>query len=250
MTTPSSAIFVGDVMHRRLKPRRHRLRYRAYWLLLDLEDIDRLGRTLRLFSRNRFNLFAFYDRDYCERGGHDLRGEIVDAVRDAGVTLGSGRICVLTMPRVFGYVFNPLSTYFCYAEDGRLTAVVYEVHNTFGERHRYALAVGSEEGTLNQRCPKRFYVSPFLDMELDYRFRVSPPGEQVRVAISAFDPAGLVLVAALSAERRELSDARLLRLFLSIPLLTLKVIVGIHWEALRIWLKGVRFRPRKPAIGA
>jgi DUF1365 family protein len=245
---PSSALFLGSVIHRRLKPRRHRLRYRAYWLFLDLEDIDRLDGTLRLFSRNRFNVFAFYDRDHCEAGRGDLRGEIIDAVRDAGIAPDPERICVLTMPRVLGYVFNPLSTYFCYAAAGRLAAVVYEVHNTFGGRHRYALAVGTQDGPVVQRCRKRFYVSPFMDMELDYKFRVRRPGERVSVAISASDAAGPVLVAALSGERSELTDARLLRLFLSIPALTLKVIVGIHWEALRLWLKGVRIRPRSSAI--
>ncbi len=245
--TPSSALFLGSVVHRRLKPRRHRLRYRAYWLFLDLEDIDRLDGTLRLFSRNRLNLFGFYDRDHCQTGRGDLRAEIVDAVHDAGIVMDHGRICVLTMPRVLGYVFNPLSTYFCYAADGRLAAVVYEVHNTFGGRHRYALAVEAENGAVMQRCAKRFYVSPFMDMELNYSFRVMRPGERVGVVISASDAAGPVLVAGMSGERRELTDAGLLRLFLSIPALTLKVIVGIHWEALRLWLKGVGLRPRTGA---
>jgi uncharacterized protein len=248
---PSSALFLGSVVHRRLKPRRHRLRYRAYWLFLDLEDVDRLDGKLRLFSRNRFNLFAFYDRDHREAARDDLRTEIVDAVRNAGIVLDHGRICVLTMPRVLGYVFNPLSTYFCYAADGRLAAVVYEVHNTFGGRHRYALAVEAEAkdggGPVVQRCAKRFYVSPFMDMELNYSFRVRRPGERVSVVISASDKAGPVLVAGMSGERRELTDAALLRLFLTIPALTLKVIVGIHWEALRLWLKGVRLRPRSSA---
>lgn len=246
--TLSSALFVGDVVHQRLKPRRHRLRYSAYWLLLDLQEIDQLGHRLRFFSRNRFNLFSFYDRDHHGPAGRTVRDEIHNALREAGVSLDSARVCVLTMPRLLGYAFNPLSTYFCYGANGSLTAIVYEVHNTFGERHLYAF--GLTESDAIHRCRKRFYVSPFMDMDLEYTFKVRAPDDHVSIAIRAGDRSGPVLTAALSGERRPLTDRELLRVFLLIPFLTLKVIVGIHWEALRIWLKGVRIRPRKGPAGA
>jgi hypothetical protein len=200
---------------------------------------------LSFFSRNRLNLFAFHDRDHCGGRERTLRDEIVEAARDAGVALDDARICILTMPRVLGYVFNPLSTYFCYGADGRLAAVVYEVHNTHGERHRYSFAITSPDAV--HRCRKRFFVSPFLDMELDYVFNIRPPEDRVSVVIRACDDTGPVLTAAMVADRRPLTDGRLLRLFFSIPILTVKVIAGIHWEALRIWLKGVRIRSWKPA---
>lgn len=242
-----SAIFVGDVVHHRLTPRRHRLRYRCYWLYLDLDEIEAIGRRLRLFSHNRFNLFAFHDRDHLHRPGQSLREEIVAALREAGIDPSDTRIGVLTMPRVLGYVFNPLSTYFCYGPDGDLRAMVYEVHNTFRERHRYVLAAANTQGRAAQQCGKRFYVSPFMDMNMTYTFRVRPPGEQIGIAIGTHGETGPVLFAAFSGKRRELTDSGLLRVFFAIPLLTMKVVAAIHWEALRIWLKGVRVRPHTPA---
>ena len=147
------------------------------------------------------------------------------------------------MPRTFGYSFNPLSVYFCHDEIGTLAAVIYQVHNTFGERHSYVLPV---EGTapIYQQCDKRFYVSPFLEMDLQYKFRVKPPAEDVTVAIHAQERAGVVFTAALAGSRQELTDWRLVRVLLRVPLVTIKVTAAIHWEALRLWLKRVRIVPR------
>lgn len=243
----AGSLYVGRVMHRRLRPRGHRLCYRVFSLLLDLDAIDGLASRLKLFSRNRFNLFAFFDHDHGARTGEALRLQVEGHLRAAGLESDGGPIRLLTMPRILGYAFNPLSIYFCHRRNGALLAVLYEVSNTFGERHTYLFPATTTHEPIRQKCGKGFYVSPFLDMELTYDFRLVPPAERFSVSITASDAHGPILAAVHAADRRPLSDAALLRAFLTTPLLTLKVIAGIHWEALRIWLKGVGLRDRPPA---
>lgn len=243
----ASAAYVGTVVHRRLKPRRHAFRYTAYWLLLDLDELPALHRRLRFFSYNARNIFSFRDADHGSGQTAALRAQIDAHLAKAGIDLRGGAVRVLCMPRVLGFVFNPLSVHFCYAADGTLQAILYQVHNTFKERHTYLVGVPTREkagSAVHQSAPKRFYVSPFLDMALTYRFKVQPPADEVSVVIGADDAAGPTLAAALHGERHELTDALLLRLFFSIPLLTLKVVAAIHWEALRLWLKGISLVPR------
>lgn len=256
MTEGASAIYAGRVMHQRLRPRRHRLRYRVFSLLLDLDEINGLAERLKLFSRNRFNLFSFHDRDYGAGTAEPLQVQVARHMRAAGIEADGGSIRLLTMPRVLGYAFNPLSVYFCYRRSGALAAIFYEVSNTFHQRHSYMIPVPERvnvdsEQPIRQVCPKEFYVSPLLDMNLTYEFRTVPPGRRVGIAISGHDRDGAIIVASLYAERLPLSDSGLARAFVAYPLLTLKVIAGIHWEALRIWLKGVRLRHRPtPPPGA
>jgi hypothetical protein len=235
-----SALYVGRVTHHRLRPRRHSLAYRTYWLLLDLDEIDEVSRRLRLFSRNRFNLFSFYDRDHGS-GEAPLRQEIERHLADAGIDLEGGPIRLLAMPRLLGYVFNPISVYFCHRRDGALAALIYQVHNTFSERHSYLIAVTKPaNGPLQQTCAKRFHVSPFLGMDMRYDFNVTQPGKRVAVTVRGSDAAGDIIVATLSGAHAPLTDRQLVRLFVTYPLLTAKVTLGIHWEALRLWLKGLR----------
>lgn len=244
----ASALYAGEVMHVRLKPRRHRLAYRLFSLLLDLDEIAGLDARLRLFSRNRFNVFSFHDRDYADPEAGPLKAQVERLLADAGLEPDGGAIRLLTLPRLFGYAFNPLSVYFCYRRDGSLIALLYEVNNTFGQRHSYLIPVrAGEVAPLRQKAEKRFYVSPFMDMGLTYSFRITPPGEALRIAILASDAEGPVLSAVQTATRRPLNDRQLLRVMLSYPLLTLKVIAGIHWEALWIWAKGIGLRPRPDA---
>jgi uncharacterized protein len=252
MTT--SALYVGHVMHRRLRPLRHRLAYRMFSLLVDIDELDALHARLRCFSVNRFNLFSLHPADHGDgsaTSGAGLRAHAEAALREAGLPTG-GAIRLLAMPRILGYAFNPLSVWFCDAPGGGLQAIVYEVNNTFGERHSYLVPVDAAQrmaAVVEQRCDKQLYVSPFLGMALRYRFRVEPPGERMSLGITVHDGDRAVLQARLDAEHRPLSDAALLRVFATHPLLTLKVIAGIHWEALRLWLKGARLhpRPRAPA---
>lgn len=241
--TERSGLYIGSVMHRRLTPRVHRFRYSVFWLLLDLDELDQVAFRLPFFSRNRANLFCFYDRDHGDGSQTPLREQIERKLAQAGIAIAGGSIRLLCMPRTLGYSFNPLSIYFCTHADGTPAAVVYEVHNTFGERHSYTIPVETG-GRIHQSCDKAFYVSPFLDMDLRYDFSVSQPGDKLAVAIRASKGDETVLFASLAGERRPLTDSTLLRLFFAMPAITLKVIVAIHWEAVRLWLKGLRFRPR------
>jgi len=236
----ASGLYVGQVMHRRLRPRVHRLRYRLFSLLLDLDEVDDLARRLRLFSRGRFNLFAFHDRDHGVGTAEPLRAQVERHLRAAGIAPDGGAIRLLTMPRILGYAFNPLSVYFCHRRDGALTAILYEVNNTFGQRHSYLLPVAEGDISLiRQATPKRFHVSPFMGMDMDYAFRVVPPGQRLAITIVGSDAEGPIITAALATTRRPLTDTALARAFVSHPLLTLKVVAAIGWEALKLWRKRV-----------
>lgn len=234
-----SAIYTGHVMHRRLRPRLHQLRYRVFSLLLDLDELDGLDRSLRLFSRNRFNLIAFHDGDHGDGSREPLRAQAERHVLAAGLTDAVGAIELLAMPRVLGFVFNPISLYFCRGRDGALIAVLYEVSNTFGERHTYVLPVAGDGTDVRQDCAKRFHVSPFLPMKLNYAFRLRAPSDDLLVAINVLDAQGLILAAVHTGKRRELSDAMLARVIFTQPLMTWKVLVAILWEAARLWVKRV-----------
>lgn len=244
-----SALYLGEVGHRRLRPREHRLRYRVFWLLLDLDEVDGLAARRRLFSHNRFNLISLHDRDHGDGSGAPLRAQAEAHLATSGIQIGGGPIRLLTMPRVLGYVFNPISLYFCHRPDGALAAMIYEVTSTFRERRAYVIPVAPQDraaGQVRQRAAKTLYVSPFMGMDMEYLFRGQAPGERMALSIDGLDGEGVLIHAHMRGERRPLSDAALARAALSMPLLTLKVVAAIHWEALRLWLKGVRLtrRPR------
>jgi len=244
--TSISSIYVGSVMHRRLRPRRHHFRYRAFWLLLDIDEIEVLSKRMTCFSYNSPNLFSFYNSDHGDGTNTLLRVQIDRQLAEVGLDITGGRVMLLCMPRTLGYCFNPLSIFFCHREDGELAAIIYQVHNTFAERYSYVIAVEGAGNAIRQNCRKRFYVSPFLDMDLRYDFRVAAPDDRVAVAIAASGSEGPVLSAVMTGYRRPLTDRDLVGVFLRIPAVTLKVIAGIHWEALNLWFKRIGFR-RRPA---
>ncbi len=242
--SPASALYVGEVSHTRLRPRRHALSYRIFMLLLDLDEAPALARRLRWFSLGRFNLTSFCERDHGDGSATPLRSQVERHLDAAGLSIAGGPIRLLCLPRVLGYGFNPLSVYFCYTKDQRLKAILYEVSSTFGERHNYLIAAEPDaHGVVRQSAAKRLHVSPFLDMDLNYSFRILPPAETLDVAIGTFDREGLLLNARFAAERRPLDDATLLKAWLVHPLVTLKVIAGIHWEAARLIAKGLKLKP-------
>ncbi|MCK6450671.1 MAG: DUF1365 domain-containing protein [Alphaproteobacteria bacterium] len=242
----NSALYLGSVMHLRLRPARHQFRYGVFSLLLDLDELPALDRGLRLFGYNRFAALSFHDRDHGPRDGSPLRPWVESLLARAGIDGAGGPILVHGFPRVLGYVFNPLTTYFCSDKAGGLRAILYEVRNTFGEMHTYLVPVEGGERRLSHACEKRFYVSPFIPMCARYRFHVHPPDARLALLIRQDTPEGALLVASHSARRAALSDGALLRALFKFPLLTLKVIGGIHWEAFLLWLKGARHEPYVP----
>lgn len=245
----ASGIYAGVVSHARLRPRPHRLRYRIFMLLLDLDELEGLDARLRRFAVGRFALTGFSPRDHLDHTGRDLRGQVQAILEDAGLE-GGGPVRLLAMPRILGGTFNPLTVWFLHRRDGALSAVLYEVNNTFGESHSYLIpAAPGDEEVLSQAIDKGFYVSPFMDMDLRYAFRIRPPGERVSVSIEVSDDEGPVLSAAFAGARREMTDANLLSAWLGRPMTSLGVLAAIHWEALWMWLKGepIRQRPPPPA---
>lgn len=244
---PTSALYFGKVMHKRLRPFVHAFSYRVFSLYLDLGEADTLSGRLRLFSHNRWNLFSFHDRDHGPRDGSPLRPWIEGHLNAAGIDLDGGTVRLLCFPRVLGYVFNPLSIWFCHHADGSLRAVLYEVRNTFGENHTYVCRIESGDVTLagiRQSRSKLFYVSPFVEMEARYNFRMNVPGEQLKWRILETDRSGPLLAATYNGNRRALTTGAILSCLLQIPLLTWKIVGGIHFEALKLWLKGMRYVPR------
>jgi DUF1365 family protein len=245
MSFPSSALYFGKVFHARVRPKRHQLTYRVFSSLLYLDELPKLAKTSKLFSLNRFNLISFYEKDHGAGEDTGLDAWVRQQLRDAGIDLGSGRISLLCYPRMLGYVFNPLGVFFCYTETGQLGAILYQVSNTFGERHSYLFDVrGENEETLHHACEKEFYVSPFNAVEGHYQFKIVPPSDKTEVVIHQHDEEGLVLTASFAGERKPFSA--LGQALLRYPLMTVKVIVGIHWEAFRLWRKGLGLQPRPP----
>jgi len=243
----AAVLYLGEVMHARLKPMGHRFSYRVMSLLIDLDRLDEADRQSRLFGVNRAALYSFHEADHGERDGSPLRAYAQRCAAKHGIDLTGGRVWLLCYPRLFGYTFNPLSVYFCYRADGALSLIIYEVRNTLGDIHAYVLPVKPGEisdAGIRQQQEKLFYVSPFVEMAMRYHFRISPPGESVKLRILETDREAPLLAATFHGRRRGLTTAALLRAFFALPLVTLKIVAAIHWEALRLWLKGARLVPR------
>lgn len=230
----NSAIYVGHVVHQRHRPKKHSLRYRVFSVLIDLDELPALD-GLRWFAHNKAALFSFRDADHADGG--NLRNWVSAQLAGEGLP-APGRIRLLCYPRILGYVFNPLTVWYCDDAAGAPLATIYEVHNTFGERHTYVLPSAADR----QEADKAFYVSPFIDMNCHYAFKLSAPDEKILVAINETQDGAPLLYAGFTGKRRDFTDATLLKLFFSHPLMTLKVTAGIHFEAIRLILKGIRIR--------
>ena len=243
----AAALYFGEVMHARLKPVGHRFSYRVMSLLIDLDRLDAADRQSPLFGVNRAALYGFHEADHGRRDGSSLRGYAQVCAAEHGVDLTGGRVLLLCYPRLLGFTFNPLSVYFCHSARGELALIIYEVRNTFGDIHAYVLPLKPgehSEAGVRQQQDKLLYVSPFVEMAMRYHFRVSPPGDNVKLRILETDRDGPLLSATFNGRRRTLTTAALLRAFFALPLVTLKIVAAIHWEALRLWLKGARLVPR------
>jgi uncharacterized protein len=240
MTRISSCAYTGTVVHKRLAPKRHAFSYNVFSLCLDVDEIDRVAQSLRWFSRNRWNVLGFHDRDHGRRDGTPVGVQVREMLKEAGLEQFGFHIKLLCYPRLFGFVFNPLSVYFCYSRDDRVGAIVYEVTNTFRERRSYVIAVGDQIGpTIAQHCAKQLYVSPFSCSDGSYDFHLRAPGNRVVVGIAFREAGQAMLKTHFQGNRRSLTDRGILALVAGYPMMTLKVVVGIHIEAARLWFKGV-----------
>jgi DUF1365 family protein len=242
----NSALYFGRVSHTRAFPRRHRLSYGVWYLLADLDELDDLDNGPLGLTVNRPGAVSFRTADHGARDGSPLRPWIEGYLAQAGVELDGGAIRLLCFPRVLGYVFNPISVWFCHHRDGSLRALLYEVSNTFGERHSYLFPVdGVSAGELVRRTfDKELFVSPFIDMAARYDFTTRVPDDRVTITVRETVAEGQVLTAVLDAERAPITTRTLARAFFGYPLLTAKVIGGIHLEAIRLWRKGAPYRRR------
>lgn len=256
MTTqePAATLYRGTVMHARLKPVGHRFVYRVLNLFIDLDRLHEADRQTPLFGVNRRALYSFHEKDHGPRDGTSLAAYVRSVAAGAGIDLSGGRIRLLCYPRLLGYAFNPISVYYGYRANGTLAILIYEVRNTFGEYHTYVCPVfrgATSPAGIRQSCDKRFYVSPFIGMDMRYHFRLTQPGETARLRILETDSQGPLLAATFSGCRQALTSPHLLAAFFTLPLVTLKVMAGIHVEAARLWLKGLRPLPRpQPAPDA
>jgi DUF1365 family protein len=248
-----SALYVGSVSHHRITPKRHALRHRVYWLLLDLAELPMLNAKLNLFSHNGMNLTSFYDRDHGDGTSVMLLDQARAHLREAGIEGAGVSVQLLCMPRVAGYGFNPLSVYFCSDAQGDLVAIIYEVNNTFGGRHSYVIptpkTVTADQGrdTVRQACDKVFYVSPFMDLDMNYRFQTRVPADKVRVSVQARKDGHTVINTSLLGHRRALNDHNLLRLTATHPMLPLKVTGAIYWHALKLWWRSFAVNRETPS---
>lgn len=240
-----SCAYVGHVVHKRLVPRKHAFTYRVFALCLDVDEIDRLSATLRLFSRGRWNVLSFHDADHAAGTGELVGVHARALLAEADLARFGARIELVCYPRLLGYVFNPLSVYFGYDADGTLGAIVYEVSNTLKERKSYIVPVaGSQEpGVIRQACDKDLCVSPFTAPEARYEFHILPPKDRIVVGVDLREQGEPVLKTHFRGTRAELSDRTIALLLLRYPLMTFKVMAAIHLEALKLWLKGVPLRP-------
>ena len=245
-----SCLYEGMVIHKRLRPKPHGLGYRVFSMLLDVDGIGAEAQRLRLFSYNRWNVISFHDRDHGGGEGKSVAVHARETFAAAGLGGACGRVFLLCYPRVLGYGFNPISVYYGYDANQQLSAVIYEVNNTFGERRSYVAPIreGGEPGGIHQHgCRKALYVSPFTDMDVDYSFRLGEPGRELVLGVNLRDAAGPLLKTHFLGHALPLTDRALARLLIALPLLTLKVTAAIHFEALRLWLKGVPLTVRPKA---
>ena len=238
----NSCIYNGEVTHTRFKPIRHFLKYKTISRLIDLDEVVQLDKSIGIFSHNKFNIFSFYDKDHGDRDGGCLRKWVLTNLSKFNIKGDITKIKILCYPRIFGYVFNPLSIFYCYEEE-KLKAIFYEVKNTFNEQHTYIFKIKDNE-VITQKCKKKFYVSPFMDMETYYNFKLLNPNDKLSVFIKQTDAKGTILTATQTGSKKELTFKQLSINFFKYPLMTIKIIGSIHYEALLLWKKGAIFRKR------
>lgn len=242
----ASRLYRTEVFHRRLKPRRHELRYRLFYCLIDLDELETLDKASALFAVNRRGLLSFRERDHGDGRERGLKDWAVEQGMRAGVDLAGGRVLLLTLPRLWGYLFNPISVFYAFDRHGRLAALLYEVSNTFGDRHTYVVPVEGTSTAIRQTCAKAMHVSPFNEVSGRYDFTLRTPDRRLSLAIRLSVGGAPLLSASLVGEARLFGTAELAKALLRHPTLSLGAMAAIHWEALKLWRKGVPVFRRPP----
>ncbi len=247
----NSTLYTGYVYHKRHQPFEHDFRYKVYSFFIDLDDLTTQKRW-RFLSYNAFNLFSISDKKNGQRDGTPIKTWIKNCAQERGLDLSDGKIFMLTFPRILGWSFSPLTLYFCYDNSRNLCAILYQVKNTFGQQHCYFIPVRETDlkagGWIEQSCDKVFYVSPFIQMDCLYRFRLQQPSHTLNIAIHQFQPDGKILTATWDGQAAPLKDTTMLKAFFSIPLQIVKITFGIHWQALKLWIKGAKYIKRPPPL--
>ena len=241
----NSFIYTGNVVHKRFKPKIHFFKYKVFSLLIDLSEIHLLDKDLKIFSYNKFNIISFYDKDHGPRDGSSVKNWVIDNLKKNNIDTNNIQIKLLCYPRIFGYVFNTLSVFFIYDKEERLISILYEVKNTFGEQHTYVFRVEKENKLVQHMCKKKFHVSPFIEMDCVYFFRLLKPGNKISVIIDQNDKEGKILYASQDGVKSEITNANLTKSYLKHPLMTFKIILAIHFEAFKLWSKGIKFIKKK-----
>ena len=243
-----SCIYNGTVIHKRFKPKIHFFKYRVFSLLIDLSELEKLDKTINFFSYNKFNLISFFDKDHGDRDGSLLTDWVKKNLKQKNICSENIKIKLLCYPRIFGYVFNPLSVFFIYDKNEKLISILYEVKNTFGEQHTYIFKVKDDLKLFQHNCSKKFHVSPFIEMDCNYFFRILKPGEKMSVVIDQYQTNEKILYASQDGKRVDLNSKELLKSYLKHPLMTFKIISAIHFEAFKLWTKGIKFIKKKLKI--
>ena len=244
----NSYIYTGNVIHKRFKPKIHSFNYSVFSLLIDLSEINLLHKTLKIFSYNKLNIISFFDKDHGARDGSSLKDWVLDNLKKNNIDTNDVQIKLLCYPRIFGYVFNPLSIFYIYNNNSNLISILYEVKNTFGEQHTYIFKTNTNRNLIQHVCKKKFHVSPFIEMDCIYFFRLMKPGKKISVIIDQNDKDGKILYASQDGVRSEISNANFVKSYLKHPLMTFKIILAIHFEAFKLWSKGIKFIKKKIKI--
>ena len=240
----NSKIYTGKVIHKRFKPKEHFFKYKVFSLLIDLNELEEINKDIKFFSYNKFNIISFYDKDHGDRDGSSIKLWVKKNLRNIGIMTEDISIKLLCYPRIFGYVFNPLSTYFIYNKHSELISIFYEVKNTFGEQHTYIFKAHDEK-TVQNKCKKKFYVSPFIEMDCEYHFKTLNPREQLSVVINQNDKDGKLLFASQDGISKDFNNKNLILSYLTHPLMTFKIIGAIHYEAFKLWAKRIKLIAKK-----
>jgi len=244
----NSYIYNGTVIHKRFKPKEHFFKYKVFSLLIDLSELELLDKKISFFSFNKFNLISFYEKDHGSRDGSSLIEWVKVNLKKNKINSEKIKIKLFCYPRIFGYVFNPLSVFFIYNSDDQLSSILYEVKNTFGEQHTYIFRVEEKNNLFQHNCEKKFHVSPFIEMNCKYFFRILKPSEKILIIIDQYDQEDKILYASQDGKRTDFTSNQLIKSYIKHPLMTFKVILAIHFEAFKLWTKGIKFVKKKLKI--